>query len=345
MKKALYLTFCILLLFLCCQPANAHKGGTDSSGGHYDSSSGEYHYHHGYSAHSHYDMDGDGDIDCPYDFKDNTQENTGYASNESSRYNETPTRENLPTTQQDSYTSKSEPESEENLVAPWIVFVIVCFFLVVIALIYGCAKNDQEGLCRTIRNLSEERSDLQSQLAHQKESFRHEIDMLRREKDAQTASFVKQKDAQIKSLEHEATELRNELHSVISTLPIGEPYFPSVGNAHRTLHRIQIPPDVYLINGYTPVKGIIEDRRPYGDLTVYVAHRGRCYHTNCYCGSGILYVQHAYDTIGKIPPCKTCAGSYSEQVPEWYLDLKKITSRSSSKLVSIRKRTKDSDQL
>lgn len=49
-----------------------HKGRTDSNGGHYDRSSGEYHYHHGYSAHDHYDMNGDGIVDCPYNFKDNT---------------------------------------------------------------------------------------------------------------------------------------------------------------------------------------------------------------------------------------------------------------------------------
>ena len=52
--------------------ANAHSGKTDSSGGHTNHSTGEYHYHHGYSAHDHYDMDGDGDRDCPYDFDDKT---------------------------------------------------------------------------------------------------------------------------------------------------------------------------------------------------------------------------------------------------------------------------------
>lgn len=31
----------------------AHSGGTDSSGGHYDRSTGEYHYHHGHPAHQH----------------------------------------------------------------------------------------------------------------------------------------------------------------------------------------------------------------------------------------------------------------------------------------------------
>ena len=58
-------------LFPIC--AYAHSGGTDSNGGHYNRSTGEYHYHHGYSAHQHIDMDGDGKLDCPYDFKDTTK--------------------------------------------------------------------------------------------------------------------------------------------------------------------------------------------------------------------------------------------------------------------------------
>lgn len=55
----------------------AHGGKTDSSGGHYNHSTGEYHYHHGYSAHDHYDMDGDGNKDCPYNFDDQTNRDSG----------------------------------------------------------------------------------------------------------------------------------------------------------------------------------------------------------------------------------------------------------------------------
>ena len=58
----------------------AHPGKTDSSGGHTDHSTGEYHYHHGHSAHQHYDQDGDGNLDCPYDFKDMTGINSGESS-------------------------------------------------------------------------------------------------------------------------------------------------------------------------------------------------------------------------------------------------------------------------
>lgn len=56
--------------------AYAHSGRTDSQGGHYDRSTGEYHWHHGMSAHQHYDMDGDGILDCPYSSKAKTETTT-----------------------------------------------------------------------------------------------------------------------------------------------------------------------------------------------------------------------------------------------------------------------------
>lgn len=51
MKKIILYIFIIIILFV---PVSfAHSGRTDSNGGHYDRSTGEYHYHHGYSAHQH----------------------------------------------------------------------------------------------------------------------------------------------------------------------------------------------------------------------------------------------------------------------------------------------------
>lgn len=71
--KCLRIVVIFALCLLLVSAAYAHPGGTDSSGGHHVGGTSEYHYHHGYSAHSHRDMDGDGDMDCPYDFKDNTE--------------------------------------------------------------------------------------------------------------------------------------------------------------------------------------------------------------------------------------------------------------------------------
>lgn len=73
----------LLLLSLLVVPVLAHPGRTDSNGGHYDRSTGQYHYHHGYSAHQHYDMDGDGIPDCPYNFRDATNHSSGSSGSKS----------------------------------------------------------------------------------------------------------------------------------------------------------------------------------------------------------------------------------------------------------------------
>jgi hypothetical protein len=57
------IVFLMLLLLLSAPVCLAHSGGTDSKGGHWNRSTGEYHYHHGYSAHQH-----ENGI-CPYETK------------------------------------------------------------------------------------------------------------------------------------------------------------------------------------------------------------------------------------------------------------------------------------
>ena len=75
------------LVVVLASVAVLHSGKTDSRGGHFNHSTGEYHYHHGYSAHDHYDMDGDGIVDCPYTFKDNTNSKNGTSKSESNTNN------------------------------------------------------------------------------------------------------------------------------------------------------------------------------------------------------------------------------------------------------------------
>lgn len=69
-----------LALTLPLLTVSAHPGRTDGNGGHTDSDTGDYHYHHGYEAHAHFDIDGNGTIDCPYDFDDQTGQNSGTPS-------------------------------------------------------------------------------------------------------------------------------------------------------------------------------------------------------------------------------------------------------------------------
>ena len=94
--KKLMIAIVILLSGIIAIPTSAHSGRTDSKGGHWDRSSGEYHFHHGYGPHDHYDMDGDGDDDCPYEFDSRVIGITstsqaydkGYAAGEKSGYDE-----------------------------------------------------------------------------------------------------------------------------------------------------------------------------------------------------------------------------------------------------------------
>lgn len=85
MKRFVFAVVSILLSLILLVPlvSFAHPGRTDSQGGHYNRSTGEYHYHHGYSPHDHYDINNDGVVDCPYNFIDNTQKHSGSKSHES----------------------------------------------------------------------------------------------------------------------------------------------------------------------------------------------------------------------------------------------------------------------
>ena len=75
MKKTITAILCFILVFVS---ASAHSGRTDANGGHWDSSTAEYHYHHGYPAHQHTDGI------CPYDYDDQTGVNSGISSGSSS---------------------------------------------------------------------------------------------------------------------------------------------------------------------------------------------------------------------------------------------------------------------
>lgn len=107
MKRILLLTF--LLLFLFPAASLAHSGRTDSSGGHYDKSTGEYHYHHGYSAHQHPDGV------CPYNKKQSDSYN-----NESDKQNDT----NSNSYKKDNTLSEKNVKKYINLLLPIVISVI-----------------------------------------------------------------------------------------------------------------------------------------------------------------------------------------------------------------------------
>lgn len=71
MKKTLS-TLVIFLLIFPTFHVIAHPGNTDSKGGHYNRSTGDYHYHHGYPEHEH------NNGVCPYEIDDTSEKETYY---------------------------------------------------------------------------------------------------------------------------------------------------------------------------------------------------------------------------------------------------------------------------
>lgn len=107
MKNSMSRTSIFLLLLFACMivSVSAHPGKTDSSGGHTDLSTGEYHYHHGYPAHQHTDGF------CPYAFDDQTDHSSG-SSSSSSDTNPYRDKGSSHTTQVSSSTSKSSKKAD-----------------------------------------------------------------------------------------------------------------------------------------------------------------------------------------------------------------------------------------
>ena len=75
MKKCVVVVLVLILVLMIPLVSLAHSGRTDSDGGHYDRTTGEYHYHHGYGEHQHPDGV------CPYS-KPSSSSKTSYSSSD-----------------------------------------------------------------------------------------------------------------------------------------------------------------------------------------------------------------------------------------------------------------------
>jgi len=151
LKKPFILCLLIFIAFSLPRSVLAHSGKTDSSGGHYDHGTGEYHYHHGYSAHDHWDMDDDGDIDCPYNFDDQTNHNSGLTSNGNSSVSSG--KNNASTTEQ----------TEESIV-PEFMYWIIGFLVVVIIVMYCIIRGKNETIASNERSFRLREADAETRV-------------------------------------------------------------------------------------------------------------------------------------------------------------------------------------
>lgn len=334
------LAICLAALLALSPSVYAHSGDTDSEGGHHDGES--YHYHHGYPAHDHYDMDGDGVVDCPYDFDDKTGQSSGSSSVKPNLYF---SHDGYPrhihydtdgdgdldcpygygddtTVPSSTVAENTSVETEEKTVPAWVYWIIGIMIVMLMWLNRSIRKQrkvadelearHQEDL-RQIKHNAEEIDALTSSLAQYKQkaaqanALNASIARYKKENELLLSKMMKyyRKNHILKSITypHLNPTQQAEIESLMAGIDNGD---------------VQIPDNIYFIEGGIPVMGSVRPDRPYGDLTVYCKDRGACFHTSKYCGNGIYKVTHAYFVIGKLPPCKRCAASHSNTIPEWY---------------------------
>ncbi|CCY87023.1 ig-like domain-containing surface protein [Clostridium sp. CAG:149] len=84
MKKSQLISIIIVSIIITFSSFSVygHPGRTDSNGGHYDCSTGEYHYHHGYPAHQHPNGS------CPYKSTMETSARNTFEEDSSQSYEE-----------------------------------------------------------------------------------------------------------------------------------------------------------------------------------------------------------------------------------------------------------------
>lgn len=121
MRSRLARCICLsLALVLCTVFVAAHSGGTDSKGGHYNHSTGEYHYHHGYPAHQH-----TGGV-CPYDFDNETGQSNG-SSGVNGNLNGKSSVSNITSNASFTFGQHSDISNDDDSV--WLLFLIAVFVL------------------------------------------------------------------------------------------------------------------------------------------------------------------------------------------------------------------------
>lgn len=297
MSRPVRLVLLAAVVMLLPLTALAHPGKTDGSGGHTDLSSGEYHYHHGYSAHQHYDMDGDGVVECPYDFKDDTDHRnySGNSGNSKTIYSASPIAS----------TEEMKP------MPSWIYW---CFGILSAILL---------GMGLKIRAQKEDMEIMQSAHASEIKRLKEQHEQQLHAKKAIDADISNAK-ADLEKVRMEVNRAENDLRELIRKTTLEEKK-KSQAAADRALYRCA-PVDVTFAKDGKPVYWKPDKNKPYGDYTVYVKRDSAVYHTDRLCASFLSREAHIFDYIEKRRPCQKCAQNAYDftKAPEWYSSCSKV---------------------
>ena len=310
MKQVIRWLLMIVLLIAVTLPANAHPGGTDSAGGHTDRSTGEYHYHHGYSAHQHYDIDGDGKVDCPYDFKDNTDHKSGSnkSGNSNTTYSTSPTTSATEPPRPSTEPTTPKDTTEEGGIKPVPTWIYWCFGGLSLMILLMWVK---------IRSQKEEIEDMQSSHADGIKRLREQHEQQLRTKEATETDIANAKE-ELGKIKAEVTKAESGLRELMRKSEL-EKQKASRAIADRAMYRCA-PIDVTFSADGKPVYWKHNKEKPYGDYTIYIKRDSSVYHTDRTCASYFAKEAHIFDYIAQRRPCMKCADGVFDfkKVPDWY---------------------------
>ena len=328
--------------------AMAHSGRTDGDGGHYDSSTGEYHYHHGYPAHQHIDIDGDGIPDCPFDFDDKTGQSSGSPGTGSWTGSSNRDYEIIAKTIRE---TKPEPETEPEVkleegkdgrVEATVIACIVTAAVMLWAGNYAAGKKGKAALeaekkkglqaVREQQELMNKRVDAERKqrirAERTEERLREELNGIYRELDRIRSRAEEAADRVIRDPEKvnyqqelgtiwkEVSDLRDQAWGASMRVFI-EKY------RDNGMDKVQFPKDVTYGGDERPIQGTPSREKPYGGFTVYVTGTGERYHEQKGC-CGAEIKRHELELIQKgIRPCRKCV-AWITKLPEWYIQAEEI---------------------
>lgn len=345
MRKLLSL---LLLLSLLITPVLAHPGRTDSQGGHYNRSTGEYHWHHGMSAHQHYDMDGDGILDCPYTFKGTTAATTSpdiYTTTITTAPATFSTWATTAWTSQSTSTPVTAAKKGGN--GPMIGWIVSA--ALVIAL-YGSSKSHEKESnldFERIRKQNQEISALKKELESKSQQLT-DLDEETQRKLAELFESSKDRETQLltekQQLQSVYDSVSQKLESILTAADPEEGQTPqqhAVALAAKIstlkdtvseknekiqelcyeldkhIRREAAPSEVFFASDGLPIlcKSM---KKKYGDYTAYLNRKSEIYHLDPSCAPAGSPVVHLFNVPHNYRACSRCALGIPRSVPDWY---------------------------
>lgn len=342
-RKALCAAMLSVLFMAISFTAWGHPGRTDSSGGHYDRSTGEYHYHHGYPAHQH-----PGGV-CPYDIEDKVVP-TFPASTEfrssiktdpipstKSYSSETKKAEQPNPTETSANNVKTDSHIKSNDVASTyctIFFLGVIFSSMIWARIASASKKSAcNPLIKENATLRIAKEQLESEYENTLAS-RDELNSQYKDSIDQNAQLKKDLEhceevlAENKTLSEENTELKNKLHhymdQVDSLLHIDDT--SGIMTYDEIIEAAKVPDGVSFDGNDLP--HYYRDATVESRMTVYIAPKGKKYHRTFGC-SGAYESIHLFTAASSRIPCSKCIpfAAMNYKVPEWYYRYLQLVTR------------------